>query len=122
MKIRTFKDLDVYKKSFRLHIEIHELSMTFPKFEMYELGSQIRRSSNSVPANIAEGYNNQHTNIYLEGLNRAVGEAQETQHHLYSAFEKGYLDRAKYNGIDVRYTECIKMLFGLRNSLLKNPR
>jgi len=52
--MRTFRDLEVYKKSFRLHIEIHKLSMTFPKFEMYELGSQIRRSSNSVPANIAD--------------------------------------------------------------------
>lgn len=120
--MRTFRDLEVYKKSFRLHIEIHELSMTFPKFEMYELGSQIRRSSNSVPANIAEGYNNQHTNIYLEGLNRAVGEAQETQHHLESAFEKGYFDKLKFDGLDGRYTECIKMMFGLRKALLKNHR
>lgn len=120
--MRTFRDLEVYKKSFRLHIVIHELSMTFPKFEMYELGSQIRRSSNSVPANIAEGYNNQHTNIYLEGLNRAVGEAQETQHHLDAALEKGYLDQKMFDEFDVRYTECIKTLFGLRNALLKNHR
>lgn len=120
--MRTFRDLEVYQKSFKLHIEIHELSMTFPKFELYELGSQIRRSSNSVPANIAEGYNNQHTNIYLEGLNRAVGEAQETQHHLEAALEKGYLDQTKFNRLDGRYTECTKMLFGLRNALLKKHR
>jgi len=120
--MRTFRDLEVYKKSFRLHIEIHELSMTFPKFEMYELGSQIRRSSNSVPANIAEGYNNQHTNIYLEGLNRAVGEARETQHHLDAAHEKRYLDQKKFSEFDTRYTECIKMLFGLRKALLKKHR
>lgn len=37
-----------------LHITVHELTMSFPKFEMYELGSQLRRSSNSVPANLAE--------------------------------------------------------------------
>lgn len=120
--MRTFRDLEVYKKSFRLHIEIHELSMTFPKFEMYELGSQIRRSSNSVPANIAEGYNNQHTNIYLEGLNRAVGEAQETQHHLDAAFEKKYLGQKKFNELEASYTECIKMMFGLRKALLKKHR
>lgn len=120
--MRTFRDLEVYKKMFRLHIEIHELSMTFPKVEMYELGSQIRRSSNSVPANIAEGYNNQHTNIYLEGLTRVVGEAQETQHHLEAALEKGYVDQIKFEGLDGRYTECIKMLFGLRKALLKKKR
>jgi len=120
--VKTFRDLEVYKKSFRLHLEVHDLSMSFPKFEMYELGSQIRRSSNSVPANIAEGYNNKHTNNYLEGLNRAVGEAQETQHHLGVAFKKNYINETTFNDLDERYTECIKMLFGLRNSLLKNPR
>jgi len=120
--MRTFRDLEVYKKSFRLHIEIHKLSMTFPKFEMYELGSQIRRSSNSVPANIAEGYNNKHTNIYLEGLNRAVGEAQETQHHSEAALEKGYLGQIRFDELDGRYTECVKMLFGLKKALLKNHR
>lgn len=120
--MRTFRDLEVYRKSFKLHIEIHKLSMTFPKFEMYELGSQIRRSSNSVPANIAEGYNNQHTNIYLEGLNRAVGEAQETQHHLDTARVKGYLDQTNFDEFDTSYTECIKMLYGLRKALLKKHR
>ena len=120
--MKSFKDLNVYKKSFRLHIEIHKLSMTFPSFEMYELGSQIRRSSNSNPANIAEGYNNQHTNIYLEGLNRAIGEAQETQHHLKTALNKGYLRVEKYQKYDESYTECIKMMFGLKKSLSKNHR
>ncbi|REL24789.1 four helix bundle protein [Rhodohalobacter sp. SW132] len=120
--MKTFRDLNVYKKSFKLHIEIHELSMTFPKFEMYELGSQIRRSSNSVPANIAEGYNNQHTNIYLEGLNRSIGESQETQHHLGAACEKGYISHDEFVEIDGRYTECIKMLFGLRKALLNKHR
>lgn len=120
--MRTFRDLEVYKKSFRLHLEVHELSMTFPKFEMYELGSQVRRSSNSVPANIAEGYNNKHTTIYLECINRSIGEAQESQHHLSAAYEKNYIDQATFSDLDERYTECIKMLFGLRNALLKSPR
>ncbi|PIP12628.1 MAG: hypothetical protein COT45_01125 [bacterium (Candidatus Stahlbacteria) CG08_land_8_20_14_0_20_40_26] len=52
--ITTFRDLDVYKKLCELHLEIHKLSMDFPKFELYELGSQIRRSSNSIPANVDE--------------------------------------------------------------------
>lgn len=120
--MRSFRDLEVYQKSFRLHIKIHELSMTFPKFEMYEIGSQIRRSLNSVPANIAEGYNYHLTNIYLEGLNRAIGEAQETQHHLKTAIEKRYLDQSNFKELDKSYTECIKMLFGLRRALMKKHR
>ena len=60
------EDLNVYKKLFKLTIEVHKLTMEFPKFEMFELGSQLRRSSNSIPANLAEGFGNKHTNIYTE--------------------------------------------------------
>jgi len=59
-KIESFEDLEVYQRLFELHLEIHELSLTFPKFELRELGSQIRRSSNSAPANLAEGWSNKH--------------------------------------------------------------
>lgn len=85
-KIRSFRDLEVYKKLRELHLEICKLTMNFPKFELYELGSQIRRSSNSSPANVAEGWINRHINIYLECINRALGELQETEHHLYIAY------------------------------------
>ncbi|MCF6158702.1 MAG: four helix bundle protein [wastewater metagenome] len=70
-------------------------SATFPKFELYELGSQLRRSSNSSPANIAEGWNNKHINIYLEGINRALGEIRETRHHIKMASRKGYIEQTK---------------------------
>ena len=73
------EDLEVYKRLCKLAIEIHELSMSFPKFEIYELGSQLRRSSNSAPANLAEGFGNKHTNIYLETISRAQGEIRETK-------------------------------------------
>jgi len=86
---------------------------------MFELGSQLRRSSNSVPANLAEGWNNNHVNIYLEGINRALGELQETRHHLSVAFQKGYIDKLRYDDFTFRYTETAKMLYGLQNSLQK---
>jgi four helix bundle protein len=90
-KIESFEDLTVYQSLCRLHLEISQISLRFPQFELYELGSQLRRSSNGVAANIAEGWNNRHINIYLEGINRAMGELQETVHHLNIAFQKGYL-------------------------------
>ena len=71
--IKSFEDLEVNQKLSGLHLDIHKLTLTFPKFELHELGSQLRRSSNSVPANLAEGWNNKHINLYLEGINRALG-------------------------------------------------
>ena len=118
-KIRSFDDLELYKKLCELHLEINRLSLTFPKFELHELGSQIRRSSNSIPANVAEGWNNKHLNIYLEGLNRAQAELQETKHHLHMAYRKGYLSEKEHVKYSDGYDECGKMLRGLQHSLLK---
>jgi four helix bundle protein len=118
-EIRSFEDLEIYRKLCELHLEINGLSLKFPKFELHELGSQIRRSSNSIAANIAEGWNNKHINIYLEGINRSLGELQETKHHLYVAFSKGYLDEKVYKEYLEKYNECGKMLRGLEQSLSK---
>ena len=117
--IKSFEDLDVYRKLCELHLEINKLSLSFPKFELHELGSQIRRSSNSIAANVAEGWNNKHINIYLEGINRAQAELQETKHHLYVACQKRYLSEEAYETYLERYGECGKMLRGLARSLQK---
>ena len=116
-KIESYEDLEVYQKLCELHLEINDLTFSFPKFELFELGSQLRRSSNSAPANIAEGWNNKHINIYLEGINRAQGELRETKHHLKMAFKKGYMDQTRYDDLIKRYNECSRMLTGLEKSL-----
>jgi len=118
-KINSYEDLEVYQRLCKLHLEIHNLSLTFPDFEKFELSSQLRRSSNSAPANLAEGWNNKHINIYLEGINRAQGEIQETKHHISMAFKKKYVSEEKYNYFIKEYDECGKMLNGLKNSLGK---
>jgi four helix bundle protein len=66
-QIRSFEDLEVYQKLCELHLEISKLSLSFPRFELHEVCSQSRRSSNSIATNLAEGWNNKHINIYLEG-------------------------------------------------------
>jgi len=118
-QIQKVEDLEVYQKLCNLAIEIHELSLTFPKFELYELGSQLRRCSNSAPSNLAEGFNNKHINIYLEGISRAQAEIRETIHHLKIAFRKKYLIQEKLENLLKRYDECSKMLKGLEKSLQK---
>ena len=116
-EIKSFEDLEVYQKLFSLHLEVCELTLKFPRHETYELGSQLRRSSNSIPANIAEGWNNKHIAIYLEGINRAFGEMQETRHHLTVAFRKGYFEELIFRSFVERYDECGRMLRGLEHSL-----
>lgn len=120
VKIESFEDLEVYQRLCQLYLEINDATLKFPRFELYELGSQLRRSSNSCPANIAEGWNNRHINIYLEGINRAMGELQETLHHLMMAFKKGYFSVDEHEGYRSRYLEAARMLRGLERSLMSH--
>ena len=120
-KISRVGDLKVYRRLVDLHLRVHKLSLTFPKFELYELGAQMRRSSNSAPANIAEGFNNKHKNIYLESLSRAMGEIRETQHHLMVAYRKGYTLDGGYDELVSEYNECAKMLRAIERSIGKHP-
>ena len=54
--MNNYKDLDIYKLAYRLAIEVHKMTMTLPKYELYEQGSQVRRSSKSIKDNVAEGF------------------------------------------------------------------
>ncbi len=116
-QLKSFRDLKVYQKLKALHLAIHGETLEFPKFETYELGSQVRRSSNSAPAQIAEGWGSRHTNIYIEAINRAMGEVRETQHHIDVAKEKKCLTAQRFQELDDRYDECGRMLEGLHQAL-----
>ena len=111
------EDLKVYQKLCQLHIEVCDLTHTWPSEERYELGSQARRSSNSSPANLAERHSDRHVRNKIEGVNRARGEALETIHHLYVAKLKGYLNEDRYESFRGRYLECVRMLNGLEQKL-----
>ncbi len=100
-----------------LHLEVCALSSRWPKEEIYELGSQIRRSSNSAPAQLAEKNDDRHVRNKVEGINRARGEAAETIHHLYMASRKGYVDSKTFEAYRSKYKQCIRMLNGLERKL-----
>jgi four helix bundle protein len=111
------EDLKVYQRLCELHIEICELTRTWPSLEQFELSSQVRRASNSAPANLAEKHSDRHIRNKIEGVNRARGEALETIHHLYIAQRKGYLSQDAYEAYRHRYHECVRMLNGLERTL-----
>ncbi len=113
------EDLQVYQKLCELHIEVCKLSYAWPVEERFELGSQVRRSSNSAPAQLAEKYDDRHIRNKIEGVNRGRGEVAETIHHLYIAKLKRYVDERIYNSFRGRYKRCIRMLNGLERTLEK---
>jgi four helix bundle protein len=116
-KASKVADLQVYRRLVDLHLQVHEVSLKFPQFKMYELGSQVRRSSNSAPANLAEGFNNRHKNIYLECISRSLGEIRETQHHLMIAWRKRCLHKDRYEHLVGDYNECSRMLRAIARSI-----
>jgi four helix bundle protein len=111
------EDLLVYQKLCELHVEVCELARSWPREERFELGSQIRRSSNGSPANLAEKHSDRHIRNKIEGVNRARGEALETVHHLFVAKLKRYLSEETYERCRERYLECVRMLNGLEKTL-----
>lgn len=111
------EDLIVYQKLCDLHIEVCELSAKWPVDERYELRSQLRRSSNSAPAQLAEKHSDRHVRNKIEGVNRARGEALESVHRLYIASRKGYVSAEDFETYRSRYQECVRMLNGLERKL-----
>lgn len=85
---RSFRDLEVYKLARKLASEIFELTKSFPKEEMYSLTDQIRRSSRSVGAQIAEAWGKRkYEKHFVSKLTDADGEQLETQHWLETALD-----------------------------------
>lgn len=82
-ELKGHRDLKVYQLTYKLAMGIFEISKSFPKEEKYSLTDQIRRSSRSVAANIAEGFRKrQYPKMFLSKLADADGEATETQERL----------------------------------------
>ena len=116
---KRLEDLIVYQKLCRLHLEVCKLTHAWPSEEKYELGSQVRRSSNSAPAQLAEKHDDRHVRNKIEGVNRSRGEAAETVHHLYVAHLKGYESKDTYDDFRECYQECVRMLNGVERTLEK---
>ena len=109
--IRHFRDLDVYQNALATGLRVYELSKKFPAEERYALTDQIRRSSRSVCANIAEAWRKRrYEAAFVSKLSDAETEAAETQVHAEFAFHHGYLSREKFLKVDDAYEKIIGQL------------
>ena len=116
-KITSFKDLIVYQKSFELAMQIFEITKSFPKEEVYSLTDQIRRSSRSVSAQIAEAFRKRkYPKSFSASLNGSEGEASETQNWIFFAFECKYINEETKNNIFKGYEEVIAMLVNMKKN------
>jgi four helix bundle protein len=98
---KSYRDLEIYQESKKLAIEIHKMTLKLPRFETYEEGSQIRRSSKAVTTMIVEGYGRRRYKADLiKHLVIAHTECDETKLHLDFLFETESLkDESLYNTI-----------------------
>ncbi|MFA5649429.1 MAG: four helix bundle protein, partial [Bacteroidales bacterium] len=93
-----FKDLFVYQKAFKLSMDILQLTKSFPSEEKYSLTDQVRRSSRSVGANLAEAWaKRRYVKSFVAKLIDSQGESFETTHWLDTAIAAKYMDQKKHN-------------------------
>ena len=113
-RVVSHRDLEVYEKATTAAMEIFELSKGFPKEETYALTDQMRRSSRSVCANLAEGWRKRrYEKAFISKLSDAEGEAAETQVWVEFAVKCGYLERESGRKLYLTYEEIIKTLVGM---------
>lgn len=115
MNASSYENLEVYKLAFQLALDVHELSMLFPKTEQYgRLADQIRRSSKGICANLAEGLSKRmSTADEKRFISMAMGSAEETRVWLDFSAKLKFLPQAKAQGLRDDYVRVCQMLFKL---------
>ena len=90
----SFEDLEVFKRAYRVSLEVHRSSLEMPKIEQFALADQMRRASKSICANIAEGFGRQHRSKaeFKRFLWMAVGSSDEMRVWARYALDLSYID------------------------------
>ncbi|MEW5842868.1 MAG: four helix bundle protein [Bacteroidota bacterium] len=115
----SFKGLVVYKKAFKLAMEIFEITKSFPKEEVYSLASQIRRSSRSVCSNLGEGYRKRRYEAhFISKISDADMENSETQVWLDFSLECKYINKDLYEDLTQKSEEVGRLL----NDMIVDPK
>jgi len=117
MLVKSHRDLEVYKLAFNTALEIFEISKLFPLEEKYSLTDQIRRSSRSVCANIAEAYRKRkYEKHFVSKLSDSEAEAGESQVWLEFAQSHKYINSVHFEALFDKYDHIISMLVKMQNN------
>lgn len=102
-KIRTYRDLDIWRRGVELVKRIYEVTEKFPKHEIYGLVSQMRRCVVSIPSNVAEGFRRYHNKEYKQFLYISLGSCAELETQITISKELKYIDESEEN-------KCLELL------------
>ena len=111
--MRTHKDLEVWKRGIDLVTKVYQITLDFPKEEVYGLTSQMRRAGVSVPANIAEGASRHSDKEFIQFLYIALGSLTELDTHFIISHNLEYLNKETYHDLSKEAEEIGRMLSGL---------
>lgn len=111
--MKTHKNLKVWEESINLVTEVYKQSKSFPQSELYGLTNQIRRSSVSIPSNIAEGAARHSQKEFIQFLYIALGSASELETQLIIAENLGFIDEEVNGKLKIKLDSISKMLYGL---------
>ena len=121
-RIERVEDLEVYRRAYRVSLEVHRASLELPRIEQFALADQLRRSSKSICANLVEGFAKQSRSAaeYRRYLTVAIGSSDETQLWLRYCVDLGYVEEVAGRRWIADYVEISKMLQGLYASWLRS--
>lgn len=112
-KIKSFTDLNAWKKAHKLVLMIYKITKEFPKEEIFGLVSQMRRAVVSITSNIAEGFSRQSKKEKIQFYSIAKGSLTEIQNQLLIAKDIGYISKKDFQFIAEQSIEVNKLLNGL---------
>ena len=113
----AYENLQVYQKGYKTALSVYELTKEYPPEEKYGMIDQMRRSSVSIPLNIAEGYGKKSSKAeFIRYLLMAIGSCNEMNVLIHLSKDIGYIDKETYTKAKFCYEEIGKMLSGLIKS------
>ena len=117
--VRSFEQLEVFQRAYKLSLEIHRASLKFPKAEQFGLAEQMRRASKSICANIAEGFGRQSQSKveFQRFLRMSVGSADEMRVWMRYCLDLGYIDAERWERWRDESEQIAKMLQGMIRSM-----
>ncbi len=111
--MRDFRQIKVWEKAHRLTLEIYKTTSCFPREELYGLTTQLRRTSASIPANIAEGFGRGGNVELARFLQIGMGSAYEVEYHALLAKDLGFIRTEAYDQLETQIVEVKRMLAAL---------
>ena len=120
--VSRVEELEVFQRAYRLSLEVHRVSLDFPRIEQFALADQVRRASKSICANLAEGFGRQQQSRpeFRRFVMMAIGSADEMQVWTLYCRDLGYVDVDTAGRWHGEYREIARMLSGLRASSSDN--